>query len=238
LKVVRAPEPSTILWENLGSSLANRFARRAFTTALSAALLFASFALLWWASYQQKAASKTGGDNLCPATPVTVANVTLNPGLLHCYCKELSATDVLADSRCKKWVEQKTTALVISILASASVVVINALLQFSMRMLTKFELHHSLDTEALSMSRRLFISQFTNTAVVVLLANADVNIISSSGTRYSDFTTKWYSTVGGAIIVTMLLNIGSPQVMVFARVFYACCRRKFTKVPECSPFGV
>lgn len=86
LKVEHAPDPSTILWENLGTGLWNRIARRLFTTVLSILLVFVSFLLLCWASYQQKKAIKQGGSTLCPGTPVTMANVTANPG--PCVCRD------------------------------------------------------------------------------------------------------------------------------------------------------
>ena len=105
---------------------------------------------------------------------------------------------MFVDSACQSWLQQKTIAILITILASGSVVVINVVLALLMRMLTKFEQHHSLDHEALSLSRRLFLSQFTNTAVVVLLANASFTFIKgAAGTRFSDFSSDWLVDVSG-----------------------------------------
>lgn len=80
LKVVRAPEPSTVLWEHLSVSKCERMGRRLLTTILSLVLVFGSFLLLAWASYQQKLAANSGGNSPCPAYAVSQANVTANPG--------------------------------------------------------------------------------------------------------------------------------------------------------------
>ncbi len=70
--------------------------------------------------------------------------------------------------------------------------VINGTLNVLMRVLTGFERHHSLDSQAKSLATRLFLVQFLNTACLVLVANADIPVKLSSGVRYRDFDADWW----------------------------------------------
>ncbi len=69
--------------------------------------------------------------------------------------------------------------------------VVNGALNILMRLLTGFERHHSLDSQAKSLATRLFLVQLINTAVLVLVANADIPVKLSSGVRYNDFDADW-----------------------------------------------
>ena len=63
----------------------------------------------------------------------------------------------------------------------------------------------------------IFISQYLNTAVLVLLVQAN---FTDSGVplgwlfngQYSDFSAYWYSDIGGAIVQTMLINAFMPAI--------------------------
>lgn len=188
---------------------------------------------------------------------------------MHCYCDQLSSTNVFTDPLCKAWLSAKVTAIAITLVASSSVsgdasivapyltvqvcvqvVVMNTVLSRIMRMLTKFEKHHSLDDEARSLSVRLFLTLFVNTGIVVLIANASFTFFKGSlGQRYSDFVPAWYvplvylvlcaveqpgapsryQTVGSSILITMALNIGFGQAISVLRLVQALCARRYVK---------
>lgn len=81
LRIARAPEPSTVLWEHLGAPTSERIGRRIITTALTVVFLCASFALLLWASFEQRKASNSGGGDAPCATGVNAT--VLNQGMYH-----------------------------------------------------------------------------------------------------------------------------------------------------------
>jgi hypothetical protein len=64
----------------------------------------------------------------------------------------------------------------------------------------------------------MFLVQFINTGVVILLVNARISEVSLPETfpvfagRYSDFTVDWYKNVGATISLTMFINIFTPHI--------------------------
>lgn len=84
----------------------------------------------------------------------------------------------------------------------------------------------------------IFFAQFFNTAILLLLVNANLQ---GSGMpfskmfkgQYSDFSEKWYSDVGGTIVKTMTINAVVPLIeffmFFFLRHFLRFMDRSFTK---------
>jgi hypothetical protein len=83
-------------------------------------------------------------------------------------------------------------AIVSHVATCYQIVIVNASLTFIMRMLSRLEKHHSLDSEAVSFAKRLFLVQLVNTGGLVLIANANIpQVPNASGIRYSDFESEW-----------------------------------------------
>ena len=63
----------------------------------------------------------------------------------------------------------------------------------------------------------VFLLQFFNTAILLILVNANLSDVSSflgnifDGTFY-DYSPQWYATVGNTLIETMLLNAFMPPI--------------------------
>jgi hypothetical protein len=80
---------------------------------------------------------------------------------------------------------------------------------------------------------------FLNTAVLTLVVNADwgivgVETVAGLAQNYGDFTPDWYTTVGAALTVTMLLNIFAPHVMSLVKWAGRACRRRVARgLPPC-----
>jgi len=63
----------------------------------------------------------------------------------------------------------------------------------------------------------IFIAQFFNTAILILIVNAAAGAKGSVAYmifrgRYLDYTDQWYSLVGYAITQTMLINAFMPLI--------------------------
>lgn len=73
---------------------------------------------------------------------------------------------------------------------------------------------------------------------MILLVNAKISQISLPSIfpvfagQYTDFTVEWYRVVGTTITLTMMLNIISPHIGAFAKIFLRsivkCCDRSCT----------
>lgn len=66
LKVVDAPEPSTIIWENLKYSTAEQRRRRLVAFIFAVGFICVSLFATYFAQALQLAAKSTAGEDLCP----------------------------------------------------------------------------------------------------------------------------------------------------------------------------
>jgi hypothetical protein len=238
IAVTPAPDPSSIRWKNLGVPAGNRFCRRALTSLFALLAIAMSFGLLVWASFRQQQARETGGEAECPVDrQVTLPEAQADVELTHCYCSSLSARAVVREDFCQDWARERSLAALVQALSSASVVLVNLALGTLMKRLTQWEKHHSFDSQSVSLSVRLFASQFINTALVVLVINADWSVLgipaSTVSQQFSDFETGWYISVGAGVILTMLLNVFSPHAFPLLRWGQKRC---LTRVALGEPF--
>ena len=169
LQVDAAPDPSTILWENLGTRGTERLCRRAVTSFLSLLLVFGSFCFLVWASYSQAEAEEEGGVNQCPDAAVTQAQAQADPSVLHCYCETLSSAEAASDPACESWFQEQAVALLLSMLASSSVVIVNQLLNMLMKKLSEWLLVLVLVLVLLLVLALVLVSESVSVLVLVLV---------------------------------------------------------------------
>ena len=68
--------------------------------------------------------------------------------------------------------------------------------------------------EILSRATKLFFLQFLNTAVLVLIVNAQIQTTWSflQEGQYNDFTVQWYLNVGSSITLTMIAYVFTPHI--------------------------
>ena len=71
----------------------------------------------------------------------------------------------------------------------------------------------------------IFVVQFFNTAILLLLVNANLQEVSSFlayffGGRFNDFSQAWYHDIGTIFIETMLINAFSPLIEFAITVKY------------------
>ena len=118
--------------------------------------------------------------------------------------------------------------------AAVAVGLINALLQATVVFCSGMESHHTIDNQEISTSTGVFLGQFFNTALVALVVNADIQLVSDSlspemqsyfplfAGAYADFTEKWYETVGVQIMTTVLVNVILPIVPLLIALVAKC----------------
>jgi hypothetical protein len=119
--------------------------------------------------------------------------------------------------------------------SSLAVVLVNVLLELVMGKLTRFERHHSRSQEASAVVGKVFVAQFLNTALIVLLISGRLpggklslgleswGILNGD---FVDFDRRWYYEVGAAISLTMVVNSLVPLLMSAAELVGDALRRR------------
>lgn len=139
---------------------------------------------------------------------------------------------------CKEWAVDYVTAPLFARGVSMTIVAVNFVLRLLIIILIRkvgFETH-SEQTKYIKNS--VFTVQFVNTALILLLSNADLTGwgFGMFDGRYNDFSPGWYSDIGNSITGAMIFNIIFPIIEFFGfyamrlgfRILdqkYLCCKR-------------
>ncbi|OQS03938.1 histidyl-tRNA synthetase, partial [Thraustotheca clavata] len=132
---------------------------------------------------------------------------------------------------CQSYLQAYLTKSVLLIAASLTVVFINVALQGIFYAFSSFERHSSESNKAVAVVFKLFFAQWINTAVIVLIVNANlgnVPLVSSllSG-QFKDFERSWYTSVGAGLTMTMLVNVITPQLGPFIAMYIRYPLKRF-----------
>lgn len=241
LYIVPASSPTTILWENLLVKKSNQCYRQGITWIISLLIVGISFVFLAWTKLQEQylfldqampptvslnsSSASASADGLFPENGQGQKN-SLSVEDMDKFCK--------TPENCIQYLKTN----MYSMMGSVAVVVVNFILSYIMEYSSLFEKHHSLNTKTMSTAFKLFILQFINTSLLLLLVNASdaIPLLSSNdksmkinGTdislpHYGDFLyPTWYETVGKSIMYSMIFNIVTPHISQL--ILYAkCCR--------------
>ncbi|KAF4040526.1 Calcium-activated chloride channel [Phytophthora infestans] len=260
-----APDPTDIIWENLHYSFAERVFRQLIVALVTLSVLFLSFVFIFVAKEQKsKLERQFGRPTSCPTevlkTDVVqdevnkVSQLVPYKALVECYCKNFlvdhSFRSMMYESfynpetgedkiLCRSWATTFVTTQVLSIASVLLVVAVNLILARILNALVALEKHHTESSLVVSRVTKVFLAQFCNTALLMLVINANANYFSSSPTvsettstggfslgvlnlldgEYSDFSANWYNDVGVALMLTMILNSFSTHVYLLANYF-------------------
>ena len=215
LRISRAPEPSTIIWENLRFTFKERIMRRNFTTLLALFLIVISVVCTYVAKILQDRSNSAAGTTLCPTgfnslpQSTQVAAVNSDSSILHCYCDNLSYSQQATDKTCREYYKQQVSMELVTYFASVVVLLINVGVEFIMQAFSELEKHQSEDTAYRSVFLRLFALKYINTSCVFLI-NSNIQwlaqIFGSKGNSV-EFSGDWYRTVGVSIVLVQLGSI-------------------------------
>jgi hypothetical protein len=112
------------------------------------------------------------------------------------------------------------TKLLLANSITVFIVVINKVLttiSISMISWIGYDTHSELATK---ITNGVFIAQFLNTAILILLVNANLSDVSPFlGTfldgKHNDYTSEWYQDIGHTLVQTMLINAFVPSISQF-----------------------
>ena len=103
--------------------------------------------------------------------------------------------------------------------------------------------------------KQIYFAQFVNTAILLVLINANLNYFlsttsssSSSSShlnesknefllfngKYEDFNTLWYQDVGVALMLTMIINMIAPHLGVLMNYLKLECKRCYDRNCTCN----
>lgn len=238
IRVKQAPEPSTLIWENIEIKERHRFGRKCLTSIIAVLALFLSICLTFYArDYKIKILNASSG--VCPSyfTELSLdeqrAMVETDQTLEHCYCGGLEkAQDLINDEICEAFVKDKLLSVLTTYGASFIVVFINMFFTMLMDKSGTFEKHQSLDDMESSNMTRLFLLKFLNTGCLVLFYGIKF-IQVMMNVKFDDpqnFNIEWYETGGVGLVMVMIINIFSPHVGSF--LAYRKYRSKIRKLEQ------
>ena len=101
---------------------------------------------------------------------------------------------------------------------------LNFILRFTLRSSSKYEGHHTVTSQLGSAFSKMWVVQFFNTAIILIIINNRLNdeglirrVLKTTGTdsfafdgEYADFSTSWYNVVGITIFTTAFINGITP----------------------------
>lgn len=245
LKVKQTTEPSNILWENLEITRCERRWRKSLSMILALIVLIASTSIVYVIKTYE---TTLPTDKYCleekkidPSSSLSYAKTNYkSDNESYCYCKYQSWSDIMngsMDSYCGHFFSKMTTSIMLKFFSSCGVIFINFILRTIFKRLSRFERVSNKTKEEHNIMIKVFFATFINTALIILIVNANFSRISVIYNipytdqvfvgSYADFTREWYINVGESLIFTIMICVFSPHILTFLFIYpiYACKRR-------------
>eukprot|EP00927_Polykrikos_kofoidii_P017680 TRINITY_DN18074_c0_g2_i2.p1 TRINITY_DN18074_c0_g2~~TRINITY_DN18074_c0_g2_i2.p1 ORF type:complete len:978 (-),score=164.34 TRINITY_DN18074_c0_g2_i2:85-3018(-) len=260
IRVQKAPEPSTIICENQDVPLWERYVRRGIVFLLWIVAVLLSGLLIMLVNYgastqTEGAASQSLDSATCDGgvfpdttykcsyqnaslwTKAYARNLTGDA--LDCFCVTTGYSKVFQDEElfnpvdgvCKTWLQNTGTSVFVGVVASMAVVTLNYVFRAAFIAFSEFERPLSVSALEVSKMRKVFVSQFVSTGIIVVLINyhSEIKLPPFGYGDYADFERGWYTVVGGAIVTNMLLNTFTPSAASIGIVLYKRLKRWMLK---------
>jgi len=176
---------------------------------------------------------------------------------VSCYCTKQSAIvgystflsppfdDTPEKKFCEAWIYTQARMVAMLVLGVLAVCILNQVLVFICQMFVVWERHHELTAFRTSQLWKLFLSQFLNTGLLVLLVNGKwhgqtdnwpivggiMQELRFGDGVYDEFEQGWFTTVGASICLTMLLQVLSvtTPAVVMSKVVNPLMIKFFTR---------
>ncbi|CAE8598575.1 unnamed protein product [Polarella glacialis] len=156
-----------------------------------------------------------------------------NP-VLNCYCRQnpelrIPPYDTKEKEICQDWSYEENFKVGRIVGGTFAVIILNQLILMVYEVLVAWERHCTVTEVAQSQLLKLFLSQFVNTGMLVLLVNAELKEIPAwfvpfrvlqIGTgKYDDFNGEWYVAIGSGICLTIFIQVFSTTVPPLVKSF-------------------
>lgn len=234
IKIRHAPEPSNINYNNLAYTSSNRRIRRWISTLLTLIVLVLGTIFISIITYYQNQIPVPPVCNTKAYTNTDAAQININNfEQVTCYCSSLSDHELFASySICKSYIASYALSKGLIIVTSITTVIINEIQYYGVNKIVSYEKHWSSSDQQRHIALKLFVGIFINTAVILLIVNADIpglrNLRVIFNGEFIDFTPQWYKQVGLTIFLTHALTIITPQTLPLITYLYVLCKRRYT----------
>ena len=150
----------------------------------------------------------------------------LNP-IINCFCQQQALSqgagfafppyDTEEKQICEAWIINNAAVVGKVVGAALAVLVINQILLLIYEYLVAFERHCTVTEVTLSQFWKLFLAQMVNTALLVLLVNASLElppvlqflqIFQVGSGQFDELSVTWYVSVGTGICITIFMQAG------------------------------
>ena len=189
--VHEAPDPTLILWENLGKGRIEKCGRSTLSNVLAFILLLIGFMSIIYllnvqAQYKIDVTS-CGEQTINEATALdSFKQFGLDTDVNDCYClqefkklkedvKSMTFSSIQGDGSlvkpCERWLKDYNLSAQMGIIISVSIAIINTILRESLRLSAKFEGHYTVSEKLSSAFSKMWVLQFVNTAIILIIIN-------------------------------------------------------------------
>lgn len=237
-------EPSNIKWQNFSYSACKRLLRKSLSLLFALVLIVISFIIVVYGKYaQEQYISEYSTTVSCKFVKdfelesevlkeIQSDLPTKSQVKLYCFCKEKSSelglfamTDYKFETisydgfPCRAWFESYIQFVSLTNGIIILIPFLNALIIISLTFLTNMERNKTLTEDLLSNMLKCFVTQFLNTAIVLLIVNINIASVNRKSPiftgQFNDIDPLWYSVVGATILFTMIINIFTPHLSGF-----------------------
>jgi hypothetical protein len=151
-------------------------------------------------------------ENACSHTTINHINNTSPESDIECFCQLSEISSVEEYTLCRK--ANINDMSLRAIISSILVVCINVATNFSLKRLSSWEKHKSIISEGESISSRIFLLQFINTALVTLIVHFKIETFGNfSSGIFTQLSVNWYSVVGVKIFLSMFFSTFTPHLV-------------------------
>lgn len=146
-------------------------------------------------------------------------------GYVQCFCNDqkisgAKKTDTYGTQEvpvCLNYENSTLITLISSQVVTLIIVVINMVLKNVTISLITWIGYDTHSEQITKITNGVFVAQFFNTAILILLVNANLGELGIPGGSlfsgpFNDYTDRWYSIVGAQIVKTMIINALMPPI--------------------------
>ena len=143
-----------------------------------------------------------------------------------CVCSQRDEYSQLIDATgtfdyCKDYDRKMILTLFWSLASVAAVVVVNQAVKVGMEQIVVFSKNDTTGAEQGDLAIQIFVAQFMNTAVLVVLVRADLDFLSFiPGDKYHDTNAEMYSRVLSPLVITLCSTFLAPPSSAIFQEFF------------------
>ena len=252
LTVRDAVDPQIITWENLGIGFWSKCFHRMATTFLIFACLIVGFGGQVYLSNLEKEYNDLVRSDCKSETQYNIDQAWLDykspqkvrMGILNCYCRQMhnqygnsALKMIFADGQqyCKDWYYTYIQATYSAPSLGIWIGVINVCVMFACQFMGMYKKGKDSEEGYKSTTFNIFLSQYINTALVVLLAQNSFLWSEEQRASYDkklflvgvfdEFNSNWYLRIGMALFIAQAVMLILPHIATIVQSMGLCCKR-------------